>query len=96
MVIFACKRKRIKSRLTDGLKKLTFYLALNRPESLRMLSLLPLVGPEHVYQLATFPSVTGKIIINVLKYQQHLGRASNRLVASDQSCGVIGALTQKE
>ena len=33
MVVFACKRKLIKSRLTDGLKIVTFYLALNRPEN---------------------------------------------------------------
>ena len=33
MVVFACKRKLIKSRLTDGLKIATFYLALNRPEN---------------------------------------------------------------
>ena len=32
MVVFACKRKLIKIRLTDGLKIVTFYLALNRPE----------------------------------------------------------------
>ena len=32
MVIFACKRKLIKSRLADGLKMVTFYLAHNRPE----------------------------------------------------------------
>ena len=31
MVVFACKRKLIKSRLADGLKIVTFYLALNRP-----------------------------------------------------------------
>ena len=31
MVVFACKRKLNKSRLTDGLKIVTFYLALNRP-----------------------------------------------------------------
>ena len=34
MVVFACKRKLIKSRLSDGLKMLTFRLALNRPEKL--------------------------------------------------------------
>ena len=33
MIVFACKRKLIKSRLTDGLKIVTFYLALNRPEN---------------------------------------------------------------
>ena len=33
LVVFACKRKLIKSRLTDGLKIVTFYLALNRPEN---------------------------------------------------------------
>ena len=33
MVVFACKRKLIKSRLTDGLKIVSFYLALNRPEN---------------------------------------------------------------
>ena len=33
MVVFACKRKLIKSRLTDGLKMLTFYFALDRPEN---------------------------------------------------------------
>ena len=33
MVVFACKRKLIKSRLTDGLKMVTFYFALNRPEN---------------------------------------------------------------
>ena len=27
VVIFACKRKLIKGRLTDGLKMVTFYLA---------------------------------------------------------------------
>ena len=32
MVVFACKRKLIKSRLTDGLNIVTFYLALKRPE----------------------------------------------------------------
>ena len=33
MVVFACKRKLIKSRLTDGLKIVTFCLALDRPEN---------------------------------------------------------------
>ena len=33
MVVFLCKRKLIKSRLTDGLKIVTFNLALNRPEN---------------------------------------------------------------
>ena len=33
VVVFAYKRKLIKSRLTDGLKMVTFYLALDRPES---------------------------------------------------------------
>ena len=33
MVVFAFKRKLIKSRLIDGLKIVTFYLALNRPEN---------------------------------------------------------------
>ena len=33
MVVFACKLKLIKSRLTDGLKMVTFYLALDRPEN---------------------------------------------------------------
>ena len=33
MVVFACKRKLIKSRLTDGLKMVTFYFALDRPEN---------------------------------------------------------------
>ena len=33
MVVFACKRKLIKIRLTDGLKIVTFYLALDRPEN---------------------------------------------------------------
>ena len=33
MVVFTCKRKLIKSRLTDGLKIVTFYLAGNRPEN---------------------------------------------------------------
>ena len=33
MVVFACKRRLIKSRLTDSLKIVTFYLALNRPEN---------------------------------------------------------------
>ena len=32
MVVFACKRKLIKSRLVDGLKLVTKYLPLNRPE----------------------------------------------------------------
>ena len=32
MVVFACRRKLIKSRLADGLKTVAFYLALNRPE----------------------------------------------------------------
>ena len=31
---FACKQKLIKSRLTEGLKMVTSYLALNRPEKL--------------------------------------------------------------
>ena len=30
--IFACKRKLIKSRLADGLKTVTYYLALNTPD----------------------------------------------------------------
>ena len=33
MVVFACKRKLINSRFTDGLKIVTFYLAQNRPEN---------------------------------------------------------------
>ena len=32
MVVFACKRKLIKSRLTDDLKMVIFYLALDRPK----------------------------------------------------------------
>ena len=32
VVIFTCKRKLIKNRLVDGLKVVTFYLALNRQE----------------------------------------------------------------
>ena len=33
MVVFACKRKLIKSRLTDGLKMVTFYFALDKLEN---------------------------------------------------------------
>ena len=33
MVVFAWKRKLKKSRLTDGVKIVTFYLALDRPEN---------------------------------------------------------------
>ena len=33
MVEFACKRKLIKSRLTDGLKIVTFYIARDRPDN---------------------------------------------------------------
>ena len=33
MIIFACERELIGSRLTDGLKLVTFYLALNTPEN---------------------------------------------------------------
>ena len=33
MVVFACRRKLIKISLTDGLKVVTFYLALDRPEN---------------------------------------------------------------
>ena len=32
MVVFACKRKLIKSRLTDDLKIVTFYSALSRQD----------------------------------------------------------------
>ena len=33
MVVFACKLKLNESRLTDGLKIVTFHLALDRPEN---------------------------------------------------------------
>ena len=33
MVVFACKRKLIKNRLTDGLKIVNFYLALDRTKN---------------------------------------------------------------
>ena len=33
MVNFACKRKLIKKCLADGLKMVTYHLALNRPEN---------------------------------------------------------------